>query len=282
MRLQAYLLSDEEAQQDYIDRGRRLMLTCCVCECEGWESTERDYPLHRCNMRIPSCNDPEHSVCSACLQKISGDCVFPYQNLPCSGTFYKTKVGFDICCTQCQATSKLKDPGKVWTCSECNRRACGMCDEEICVCSYTSSHKAYSRLFFCNGMPLRKHLVTRSMIDNKLNTCSQMPWHHVECPSCATTIYKTNACNDIYHCGKSSVCNWCGYSSFPWEDGIPLDHWSSCQRWDVYLPWYECKDCDTESQECQVPEHQDSIQKLHRERYHTFIEVLRKEFPWYF
>jgi hypothetical protein len=274
------LLGDEYLQRDYEERGKRLLLTCCVCQAEGWDINERDYPEHRCNIRIPSCNDTDHSVCASCLDKLDGSCVYPYQLTRCKGSFFANKSGFDVECSNCEAKSKIKDPGKKWTCFSCKRHSCGSCDEEVCSCG-SDCPKAYSRLFFQNGLPMRKHKVTRSMIDAKIERCCTLPWHHVECTSCNSQIYKTDACNDLHHCGKTSVCNWCGFSSFPWEEGILKEHWDTCNRWDVYLPWFQCKECVTEHQECRIESHQQSIMRLHNERYHAFINLIKEEFSWY-
>ena len=37
---------------------------------------------------------------------------------------------------------------------------------------------------------------------------------------CGQALEKTSACNDVFHCGKQSVCYACGCRSFPWESGI--------------------------------------------------------------
>ena len=273
------ILSDEYLQRDYDERGKRLLLTCCVCQLEGWHVDETDYPEHKCILNVPSCNDPDHSVCDRCLDKLNGNCVYPFSKYPCSGEFFQSKL-YSVECTQCCKQSKVKDPGKQWTCTFCSRNACGLCDETCCQC-VTGGPRSYSRLFFRDGFPLRCNTVSREMIDEKISRC-ELPWHHVECPTCISPLFKTNACNDLFHCGKSSVCNWCSHSSFPWESGIPNDHWTKCHRWDVYLPWFECRDCDTEHQECKNSSHQQSIYKYHNERFHAFLELIRKEFPWYY
>ena len=277
------LISDEHLQRDYEERGIRLSLTCCVCQTEGWAHDEQDYPENRCIMHVPSCNDDDHSVCANCLNKLDTTfCVFPFSRIKCLGTFGPPKELFGITCTSCLAKSNSSNPEKRWKCSSCGRVACGLCDEIDCLAEGKcgGSKKAYSRLFSCNGFPLRKNLVTLSMIEKRLKECTESePWFHVDCPTCSSKIFKTSACNDLRHCGSTSICYYCGQHSFPWEDGISPQHWTNCFRWDVYFPWFQCGDCDTDRGECNLPEHQTSILRLHKERLDAYLKALCFEFP---
>lgn len=112
-----------------------------------------------------------------------------------------------------------------------------------------------------------KTSITVQCVAKKLKSILQhYPLSHVNCPGCNTMLHKTSACNDLHHCGDRNVCNFCNSSSFPWESGIPLEHWKICPRWDYESIHFPCKEgvCFTDETEC--VEHGEEIKQFNKTR----------------
>jgi hypothetical protein len=186
---------------------------------------------------------------------------------------YREMIGFQILCSACNETQYLEYPEKEWTCLKCNRTSCGRCDEEDCQCLNISQEllpKGYSRVFSNGFVPLRRHRVTDKMIDQKIQNLEEhFPLVHIKCQNCKTTLHKSSACNDMFHCGRIHTCNFCQQNSFPWEKGMPLEHWQTCPRWEHDLAWFPCKDgeCYNDQNECSDKNHTEAIERLHKERF---------------
>ena len=121
------------------------------------------------------------------------------------------------------------------------------------------------------GMPIRRNHITEENVRLKLKIFTEhKPLVHVNCPTCSCLLHKSSACNDMHHCGKVHVCNFCQQKSFPWEkNGLPLSHWKNCPRWDHDLPWFKCKEgeCLTNGKDC--INHSESIKELENQRWNT-------------
>jgi hypothetical protein len=147
-------------------------------------------------------------------------------------------------------------------------------------------HKGYSRYFtekLSNGstIPMRKHCVTNFMKQQKIESFKNtFPLVHANCPTCKTPLYKTSACNDLKHCGSMNVCNFCCMHSFPWEEGVPIEHWKSCVRWDSDIDWLPCKEneCFDEFHECTFAAHAPYIEKINIIKTRAFLSGVEKEF----
>lgn len=69
IRAKAILMTDEEANDAFLERAERLKLNCCVCESEGW-SIHDEYVPER-NMIVSSCTLDHHSVCIRCFSTLA-------------------------------------------------------------------------------------------------------------------------------------------------------------------------------------------------------------------
>jgi hypothetical protein len=316
-------MTDEEADQVFLDRAKRLKLHCCVCESEGWNLNDDLVPLR--NMIVPSCSCDDHAVCTTCFslittkkvtdllllgQKLKAiDCQYPYAHERCAGVFNRqiwskyvpislfqrhkqlsSGFGYIVNCSQCKKESRTEHPEGEWTCQYCNRLSCGRCDVSIerCVCKGVSQHmllSGYSRTFSKKSkdgihQPIRRNQVSISMILNRIKEMKQhSPWFHAQCPSCESPLYKSSACNDMIHCGKSHVCYFCLERSFPWEKGFDKDHWNFCPRWDHDIFWFPCRDgeCSWEGKECSDFVHAPMIKQMHETRWNSAMNLLRRD-----
>jgi hypothetical protein len=156
-----------------------------------------------------------------------------------------------------------------------------------------SYEKGFSRIIFNKGL-LRKTALTANCVAKQIKKILQhFPLAYSACPGCNSPLHKHSACNDLYHCGNRNICNFCNYTSFPWENGIPSEHWKSCFRWDSEVTTFLCREgvCFTENIECK--EHSREILKYNKkkllrscqqlkedvgnEKYFQALEILKKE-----
>lgn len=238
------------------------------------------------------------------------ECPFPYSRERCNGGFrrrcWEQYVSYDLLmrrslllrgrgysvrCSSCKNESLVEFPElQRWNCSFCRRSACGRCDSEDCYseCLSTSQYdleNGYSRTFSENiasggSRPLRRKDITAQMVLKKiLEMQAHAPWFHAQCPSCDTAMYKSSACNDMKHCGKTHVCYFCLERSFPWENGTDLKHWNTCPRWDHDLDWFPCRYgvCHTDSSECKDITHAPYISRLHVLRWEAAMNALKRD-----
>lgn len=151
-----------------------------------------------------------HNFCKFCLNILKPTkCPYPY----------------DTC------NNLLKTVHK--TCKTCKHLNCGCYGEN-----------KFSRYFNKNGYPYRLNEITQEM---HLDFLEKIKNDHMTCPTCSVTFQKISACNEIRHCGNVSICNLCRYTSFPWENGIDLNHWKTCKRWDSEIYGYQCNSDCTEN-----------------------------------
>lgn len=247
------------------------------------------YSRHSCTGKIKKC------VWESLLPKESllKNSVFIQQHQNDS-PYFKQGKRYVVQCSECKTESWVTNNPEEqrWSCSQCLRTSCGRCDETFCYhnqCKSTLSKylpKGYSRYFsqtLSNGckVPIRKHLVTTNMKEEMVNNLKKnFPLVHANCPTCKIPLYKTSACNDLKHCGSMHVCNFCFSHSFPWENGMPLEHWKTCTRWDSDFEWFPCKEneCFEETRECLQPSHAPFIQKLNYYKMQAFTRNVEKEF----
>lgn len=295
-------MDDNEYLDWYDNRSKQLMETCCLCEIDGWSNVLHLVPK---NNLVQICD--EHTVCQPCTTKMISKqfltsiscgesmklfkCPYPYSN--CNKTMkksqwlkyipitlQKSKKGFKITCTSCQSSQYEINPECIWTCLTCNRKSCGRCntiinnDLENCKCQneqQTCLQQGYSRIFSKHGFPQRRHTIHQKDIELKIKELNDhFPLVHVSCPSCSSLLFKSSACNDLYHCGNIHVCNFCQQKSFPWEkNGLPLSHWQTCPRWDHDINWFLCKEgeCKSDSLDCTLESHKLSISELNKQRW---------------
>jgi len=206
------------------------------------------------NIIISKCG---HCICKKCLFVITRKlqknnhgklqcvkCPFPYDE--CFATISKKHWqsyklnGIELECTNCKEINFVHDFSKPMHCWNCSRYSCIMCDEETCIClKDVEAPKRFSRHIFVNGMPMRTNLITEEM---KVNYNNLVDKNIMECPTCKVKFHKVSACNEIHHCGNLRICNLCRFTSFPWENQIPLDHWQTCFRWDYLIDGFTCQD----------------------------------------
>jgi hypothetical protein len=201
---------------------------------------------------------------------------------------------FFIKCSVCKTENTIQGiPEDMWTCKGCFKTSCGRCDNEHCylfsMCSFKEQWQlpnGYSRYFnetLKNGeiVPLRRQFVTKQMIQTKLNCAKQNAASAtVFCPTCKSQIYKTSACNDVKHCGRMHICNYCQQHSFPWEIlGLPLEHWTSCKRWDYENSYFPCKEneCFSDTNDCNNKEHEHNILRFNQEKFLALESLLKQE-----
>ena len=237
------------------------------------------------------------------------DCQYPYAHDRCTGSFKRhiwskyvpstlfqqqkkisSGFGYIVQCSHCKNESRAEHPEKVWTCQFCDRISCGRCDDlsDKCVCKSISQDMlahGYSRTFSTRSEdgvhhPIRRNQVSIQMILCRIREMKQhSPWFHAQCPSCDSSLFKSSACNDMIHCGKSHVCYFCLERSFPWENGFHKDHWQLCPRWDHDTAWFPCRDgeCSWEGKECSDLLHAPLIKQLHETRWNTAMNLLRRD-----
>ena len=249
----AVLLNDDDADLCLEQHLNATRLECCVCFSYGWTCEETLVMEEDQNIIISKCG---HSICKKCLfvitrklQKnnhgklLNVKCPFPYEqcfvNIPKKEWQIFKLNGTEVSCTNCKEINFVQDFSKPLNCWNCSRYSCIMCDEETCICNIIEAPKRFSRHIFVKGMPIRMNEITEEM---KLNYNALVNKDIMECPTCKIKFHKISACNEIHHCGNLRICNLCRFTSFPWENQIPLDHWQTCFRWDYLIDGYKCID----------------------------------------
>lgn len=235
------LISDDEHDHFFLQRSQRLLSECVACFHEG-------HSIHDSRVDTPilvplTCG---HSVCVFCISHVQ-QCPHPFTQ--CSGKLpfnSQFTIQAKYRCSGCDAMHTSVPSSREWTCSQCLDTKCFYCDETSCMCHVEEHEGMFSRHIRVNEEYVRKKKLSIQQKALHLQKIKE-DYFHPQCPSCTLSLSKISACNDLHHCGEAHVCNYCLGFSFPWEKGLPQEHFDTCKRWDHDTEGFQCTgECNSE------------------------------------